>query len=461
MNAHEHHLLANQLSLKNDYQGALKHYRKALHQAPDLTIAHYNLGLLLLKHHELEAARKQFNNVITLYPDHMGALFYLGVLHLNAQELDEAERAFKEVLTHAEDHVFSLTNLGVIALKRKEGQRALDYFTKALGFDPNHIEARNNMAATFIHHDRFENALTHYEILLQHDPVNLEYHYNSGVAQMSLGHLPEAIAHFEAVLTQQETHFASLTNLAAIHMRLNHRQTAIALLERARIANPHDKTTPFMLHALTGDDTHPASCPEYVNQLFDHYALNYDKHMQETLNYTLPHHISRVLHQLNRLHFERVIDLGCGTGLSGSVLRESSEHLLGVDLSTKMLAEARRKAIYDDLVESDLSTFLHHDPSHYDLMVASDVLPYSGALEPLFETLTPRLNAQGLFMFSIEISPLEPWALQASARFCHHPNYIKTLCHANHLQLIHQEPVVARRQEGSAVNIMLLCAKKG
>ena len=459
--AQAHNNLANIYMLQNHYPQALNHYRAAVHAQPDFTQAHYNLGLLLLKHHELDAAKKQFSNVLTLQPNHVDAQFYLGVLHLNDDLLDEAEQAFQNVLTSQDEHVFSLTNLGVIALKREQGQIAIDYFTRALAFDPNNIEARNNIAATFIHHDRHENALTHYDVLLKQDPDNIEYLYNSGVAQMALGHLKEAIAHFETILMHDSQHFAALNNLAAIQMRLGHRSKAIILLQRATAANPKDTACQFMLHALTGDEKHPKPCADYVSNLFNNYALYYDQHMQGSLKYTLPFSIMRALHTLGYIHFKHTMDLGCGTGLSGVVLRESSEHLTGLDIAAKMLEQAREKAVYDTLIEAELLGHLQTHQQQYDLIVAADVLPYSGDLQPLFEIIKQRLTPQGLFVFSSEISPDEPWILQDSARFCHHPDYIQGLCKSHHLELLHQDKLVARQQDQQDLYVNLYIVKTG
>jgi predicted TPR repeat methyltransferase len=453
--AEAHNNLAGVYALQNKFQQALTHYREAVHAKPAFVTAHYNLGLLLLRNNQLEAAKKQFHNVLALEPKHLDAQFYLGILYLEANQLEEASKAFNKVLALDEEHVNALANLGVIALKHNKGQLAVDYFTKALALDNTHIDARSNLAAAFIHHDRFENALMHYDVLLKEEPHNLEYLYNAGVAQMALGHLTEATKHFETMLHIQDDHFAALSNLAAIKIRLGQRREAILLLEHALAANPKDEVSQFMLNALTGREKKPEACPTYVGGLFNNYALYYDEHLQKTLNYALPHHIGRLLHTLHPKKVKHTVDLGCGTGLSGIVLRESSEHLVGVDLSAKMLVEAEKKGIYDELAEAELVAFLNEHKKSYDLMVAADVLPYLGALETLFNTVAHHLKKKGLFIFSHEINEKEPWKLQESARFSHHPDYIKSLCEKEGLHILSQEKVIARRQLQEPLYVML------
>lgn len=459
--AQAHNNIAGIYALRNQYREALNHYRSAVHAQPDFIFAHYNLGLLLLKHNQLDAAAKQFNNVISLQANHLNAYFYLGVLHLEANRINEAEKAFKSVLLIDHEHVNSLINLGVIALKRDEAQIAIDFFTRALAYDENNIDARNNLAATFIHHDRYENALTHYHHLLKQNPIHPEYLYNAGVAEMALGHLNEARIHFETLLRNQNDHFAALNNLAAIHSRLGDRQTAIALLKKANRINPADTSTQFMLNALTGENTQPQASAEYVTNLFNAYALYYDQHMQATLQYTLPFQIARLIHQLiPDQKVEHALDLGCGTGLTGNVLRENCLDLTGVDLSPKMLDAARKKNIYDKLIESDVIDFLQHDKQHYFLIVAADLLPYFGELETLFDLIKNRLSSNGIFIFTTEMNAHLPWQLQNTARFSHQIQYIHDLCKKYQFNLIHEEESTARTQDQQPLKVMIYVIKK-
>jgi trans-aconitate 2-methyltransferase len=54
-----------------------------------------------------------------------------------------------------------------------------------------------------------------------------------------------------------------------------------------------------------------------------------------------------------------VVDLGCGGGAAGPALRRrfAGRHLTGVDLSPAMLAEARARGVYDELVAADISAW--------------------------------------------------------------------------------------------------------
>ena len=365
-----------------DIERAISCFSKALTHAPHDPLLHHLLGNAYKQTNVFDRALLHYQEASKLMPNNLqayhNALFYKGLLSLQQDNIDQAEEEFQTLLTEHHEHVGALINLGVIALKRNEGQLAIDYFGKALSFDEKNEEARNNLAATFIHHDRFENALTHYTELLKQSPNDTEYNYNAGVAQMALGHLDKATEHFNTVLDHQPHHFAALTNLAAIKLRINQRDDAIKYLTKANQINPNDKSCTFLLNALTGNTNKQATCPEYAKNLFDRYALNYDQHMRGQLQYALPEHIAQLIHHLfaESLHLPQTLDLGCGTGLCGNVLREVSTHLTGVDISPKMLEQAHAKNLYDTLTEADLISYLENNTTEFELIVIADVLPY-------------------------------------------------------------------------------------
>jgi len=323
-----------------------------------------------------------------------------------------------------------------------------------------HIEARNNLAATFMHFDRYENALQHYSVLLDDDPINIEYLYNCGVAQMALGHLSQAQSCFHKILHQAPTHFSSLNNLAAIAIRLEHRDEAVNLLQQAINANPNDTISQHMLSALQGNQHDQKTCPDYARNLFNNYALYYDKHLREILYYQVPEQIVQLLQENNINKVEKTLDLGCGSGLSGEALKNITTVLNGVDISKKMLAQARQKDIYDTLTEQEINDYLLREQSYYALIVAADVLPYFGCLSKLIQLMGQRLEEDGHIVVSFEKNNESPWLLQGNGRFSHQTEYVAKLAHHFQLQIIQCKTVKGRTQAQRPIMIDLMLLKK-
>lgn len=100
-------------------------------------------------------------------------------------------------------------------------------------------------------------------------------------------------------------------------------------------------------------DSIPAN---FVEGLFDEYASYYERDVIEKLRYRVPGLIRRYLLKAvpGRTRFASVLDLGCGTGLTGVMLRDIADFQKGVDISRNMLKLALEKEIYDQLEAADL-----------------------------------------------------------------------------------------------------------
>lgn len=74
---------------------------------------------------------------------------------------------------------------------------------------------------------------------------------------------------------------------------------------------------------------------KYVKDLFDKYSTRFDRHVVEELVYRTPNLLrDKLLDVLgNRAHFDNVMDLRCGTGLSGAAFTDISGRISGIDIS--------------------------------------------------------------------------------------------------------------------------------
>lgn len=111
--------------------------------------------------------------------------------------------------------------------------------------------------------------------------------------------------------------------------------------------------------------------------------------------------IIQILPEMERLN---VVDLGCGYGWFCRYARQQgAEHILGLDISEKMLNKARAMTpdsviIYDqpDLEQVKLLE------NTYDLVYSSSTLHYIQDLSTLLKTIYQSLKSGGYFVFSAE-----------------------------------------------------------
>ena len=447
-----HHHLGMYYYTQQQLPAAITHFTAALQAQPGFLSAHYHLGVLYLQQQQHDLAALRFLSVVELDAQHLPAHFYLGVIALHAAEVERAEIYFQRVLALDAQHIPSLMNLGAVALQREDGQTAIAYFTQVLVLEDHNLAARKNLAATFLHYDHYENALTHYFLLRSAHGLDVEDRYNMGVAYMALGQFTEATAAYQHVLQEMPQHTAALNNLATLYIRQGQRARAIPLLQHVLQLSPEDTSSQFMLNVLEQQQPQPQVSQTYIKNLFDHYALHYEAHLQRTLGYTLPEYCVEILRQLPARTYRNAVDLGCGTGLSGVMLRDYCENLVGVDISAKMLAQAQQKNCYVTLIATDILSYLRDTTAGYDLIQLLDVLPYFGELDTLLTALVSRLNPEGMLIMSAEISAGESWKIQDSLRFCHAVTYIEEMSHQHGLQCLHFSKIVARQEHGGGLH---------
>lgn len=69
-----------------------------------------------------------------------------------------------------------------------------------------------------------------------------------------------------------------------------------------------------------------------------------------------------------------ILDLGCGTGLTGLEIREICYNLEGIDLSSKMLEVAKTKDVYDKLDKVNIVEYLSNSKPDFDYFISTDVI---------------------------------------------------------------------------------------
>jgi predicted TPR repeat methyltransferase len=166
----------------------------------------------------------------------------------------------------------------------------------------------------------------------------------------------------------------------------------------------------------------------FVETLFDQYADRFEASLVDQLGYQGPAQILEALLRAGRTRFDRVLDLGCGTGLMGQAIRPHAGWLAGYDISAGMLVQAGAKGVYDALDKRDLSQLALGEPP-FDLILAADVFIYVGALEQIVGWAAASLNPGGMLAFTLEELREDEGdlRLRPSRRYAHGAAYVTGL----------------------------------
>lgn len=177
--------------------------------------------------------------------------------------------------------------------------------------------------------------------------------------------------------------------------------------------------------------------PGFVAELFDRYAdAGFERHLTHRLGYVGPTELGRLLQEYiaerwpkRAMWAERAVDLGCGTGLAGDVLRPHCRELIGVDLSPRMVEAARARGIYDRVEAAEIVEWLSRDGASAGLVIAADVTTYIGDLVPLFTSAAARLTSDGVFALTVveDVERRHPdgFGLSETGTYRHRRKYVE------------------------------------
>lgn len=229
---------------------------------------------------------------------------------------------------------------------------------------------------------------------------------------------------------------------------------AVKAYEEVLAIDPEDHGGASVRIASLGRGEAPPKAPDaYVETLFDQHAEAFEDILVEQLGYAVPAMVRQRLQALGLGPFKRMLDLGCGTGLTGGTLRDMVGDITGIDISENMVELAHEKDLYETLYVAEAEDFLEdNDEEPFDLITATDVLPYLGALEPLFFGAAENMVAGGLFIFSSEtLDPSDgrPYIVGPHQRFLHSEAYIRERLASTGFEIVEISDINVRMQDGN------------
>jgi len=238
--------------------------------------------------------------------------------------------------------------------------------------------------------------------------------------------------------------------------------------EEVLAIDPDDHGGAAVRLASMGRGAVPLKAPDaYVATLFDQHAEMFDTILVDQLGYDVPLQLREILLEIDEeFHCDRMLDLGCGTGLSADALDDMATHKTGVDISENMIEVAFEKGDYDALFVGEAVRFLETTAEdNWDLIVATDVLPYMGELDRFFAGVATQLEPDGYFGFSSETQDDARFAGRAFMvgdyqRFAHAKSYVTAMLDANGMDCVRCENITVRSEQGSPVPGHLYVAQR-
>ena len=248
------------------------------------------------------------------------------------------------------------------------------------------------------------------------------------------GNVRDAIGRFKLVIRLQPDHARAHYQLGACQLSVGDTDAALVNLKRA-VAMDERFVEPRYVLAVQGEgevvDRVPVSI---VENKYNNIASRYESQYVVARHYRGVMSLRDVLAPLFVDHGNlEILDLGCGSGLCGDILRPHAAYLEGVDISKQMLALAYDKKrdsnrLYDSLKHNDIVRYLEEERTRlFDVVVAAGVVDYFGDVAPLFEKISQALKSGGMFAVTVQKHDGDDAfsLISDEGRFSHNPGYVE------------------------------------
>ena len=254
--------------------------------------------------------------------------------------------------------------------------------------------------------------------------------------------------------------------LGDIREELGECEAAVAAFRRARAGDPGDRHGAGLRLMRLGAAPVAGMSPAYVQTLFDQYAPRFEASLVDELGYRGPALLFKAVLSVRAAagkpaFFKRAIDLGCGTGLAAAAFAREVDHMIGIDLSPRMIERARATGLYAELDVADMLQGLRkRDDAGADLVLAADAMVYVAELAPVLAEAERVLAPGGLFAFTTETHDGEGVVIGGGLRYAHAAACVREAVESAGLALSLLEHRSARNEDSAPVPGLVAVAAK-
>ena len=361
-----------------------------------------SIAILLQQNEQWAAAADIYRTILDVAPDYADALHFSGVLAHQQARSDEGVALIERSLELEPDRADWYSNLGIVLQDRLQLDDAIVAYRRAVALDPDHANAHNNLGVVLRAKNKPVEAEAAYRAAIRIDPEHSDAYNNLGVLLTGQKRSHEAAICFSKVITLRPKDPEARRLLAIAHCTLGEVDKAVEVFEEWLDEEPNSPIARHMLAACSGLDVPARASDAYVEETFDSFAASFDSKLAQ-LSYRAPELVAEMLADSDvEASSLDVLDAGCGTGLCGPLVAPYARRLVGVDLSAPMIAQARARNVYDELVKRELTAYLCESTAAFDAIVSADTLVYFGLLEDVVAAAANALRPGGRLIFTVE-----------------------------------------------------------
>ena len=386
-----------------------------------------SVALVLQQTEQWAAAEEIYRSILEVAPNHADALHFSGVLAHQQARSDDALELIERSLELEPDRADWYSNLGIVLQDRLDLDEATAAYRHAIALDPEHANAHNNLGVVLRAKGDVVEAEAAYRAAIRIDPEHSDAYHNLGVLLNAQKRPHEAAICFSKVITLRPTHPEARRLLALAHCTLGEVDKAVEVFEEWLKEEPDNAIARHMLAACSGHDVPPRASDEFVETTFDSFAASFDSKLAK-LSYRAPALVAEMLAE--RSERRRASTCSMPAAEQDCAARSSRSMRAAWSASTcpRMLAQARARDVYDELVKRELTAYLSDSTGDVrcrsSRRTRSSISGRSRRRRGRRERVTPRRPAH-LHRRGVDRRDRCGYSISVNGRYCHARAYVE------------------------------------
>ena len=157
-----------------------------------------------------------------------------------------------------------------------------------------------------------------------------------------------------------------------------------------------------MVKKINLNDAYSLQTPDDSVKLYKEWAQSYDEDFAKSSHYLSPQTISNFFLNHSKNTDNPILDVGAGTGLVGKFLKvKNIKEIIGIDISSEMLNQAKLKKCYSSLIEADITKKIPLEDNSIGAVVSAGTFTHGHVGPDVFDELLRVVKPGGLFVLSI------------------------------------------------------------